>query len=79
MGSYYGLAWNPHGTYAKELTFLMRHVGFTPLEAIKCATNTGAEILPIQRIQNCGGWQADCETASRGAVIYPLLLASIFH
>jgi imidazolonepropionase-like amidohydrolase len=44
MGGDYGFAWNPHGTYAKELTFFVRYVGFSPLEVIKCATKTGAEI-----------------------------------
>ncbi len=45
MGGDYGFAWNPHGDYAKELTFFVRHVGFSPLETITCATKTGAEIL----------------------------------
>lgn len=45
MGGDYGFAWNPHGDYAKELTFFVRHVGFTPLEVITCATKTGAEIM----------------------------------
>jgi imidazolonepropionase-like amidohydrolase len=45
MGGDYGFAWNPHGDYAKELTFFVSYVGFTPLETIKCATKTGAEIL----------------------------------
>jgi imidazolonepropionase-like amidohydrolase len=45
MGGDYGFAWNPHGDYAKELTFFVKHVGFTPLETITCATKTGAEIL----------------------------------
>src|SRR5262249_10571815 len=45
MGGDYGFAWNPHGTYAKELTFFVRHVGFTPLETITCATKSGAEIM----------------------------------
>jgi imidazolonepropionase-like amidohydrolase len=45
MGGDYGFAWNPHGTYAKELTFFVKHVGLTPLEVLKCATRTGAEIL----------------------------------
>jgi imidazolonepropionase-like amidohydrolase len=45
MGGDYGFAWNPHGDYAKELTFFVRHVGFTPLETIGCATRTGAEIM----------------------------------
>jgi imidazolonepropionase-like amidohydrolase len=45
MGGDYGFAWNPHGTYAKELTFFVNYVGFTPLETIMCATKTGAEIM----------------------------------
>jgi imidazolonepropionase-like amidohydrolase len=45
MGGDYGFAWNPHGGYAKELTFFVRSVGFTPLETITCATKTGAEIM----------------------------------
>jgi imidazolonepropionase-like amidohydrolase len=45
MGGDYGFAWNPHGDYAKELTFFVRHVGLAPLEVLTCATRTGAEIL----------------------------------
>lgn len=45
MGGDYGFAWNPHGDYAKELAFFVNHVGFTPLETIRCATKTGAEIM----------------------------------
>jgi imidazolonepropionase-like amidohydrolase len=45
MGGDYGFAWNPHGTYARELTFFVRHVGFRPLDVIRCATKTGAEIM----------------------------------
>ena len=45
MGGDYGFAWNPHGDYAKELTFFVKHVGFTPLETIRCGTKTGAEIM----------------------------------
>ncbi len=45
MGGDYGFGWNPHGDYARELTFFVREVGFTPLEVIMCATKTGAEIM----------------------------------
>jgi len=45
MGGDFGFAWNPHGDYAKELSFFVNYVGFTPLETIMCATKTGAEIL----------------------------------
>ncbi len=48
MGGDYGFAWNPHGDYAKELTFFVNYVGLKPLEVLKCATRTGAEILGRQ-------------------------------
>jgi imidazolonepropionase-like amidohydrolase len=45
MGGDYGFGWNPHGDYARELTFFVRYVGLTPLEVLTCATRTGAEIM----------------------------------
>ena len=45
MGGDYGFGWNPHGNYARELTFFVRQVGFTPIEVIMCATKTGSEIM----------------------------------
>jgi imidazolonepropionase-like amidohydrolase len=45
MGGDYGFGWNPHGDYARELTFFVRDVGLTPLEVITCVTKTGAEIM----------------------------------
>jgi imidazolonepropionase-like amidohydrolase len=45
MGGDYGFAWNPHGTYARELTFFVKYVGLSPLQVITCATRTGAEIM----------------------------------
>lgn len=45
MGGDYGFAWNPHGDYAKELSFFVNYVGFSPLQVLTCATKTGAEIM----------------------------------
>jgi imidazolonepropionase-like amidohydrolase len=45
MGGDYGFAWNPHGDYAKELSFFVEHVGFSALYVIKFAIKTGAEIM----------------------------------
>ncbi|HEX7899243.1 MAG TPA: amidohydrolase family protein [Planctomycetota bacterium] len=45
LGGDYGFAWNPHGDYARELTFFVKTVGFTPTQVLVCATKTGAEIL----------------------------------
>src|SRR5207248_3114010 len=49
MGGDFGFAWNRHGDYAKELTFFVKYVGFSPLEVITCATKTGAEIMGRQK------------------------------
>src|SRR5581483_5286910 len=45
MGGDYGFAWTPHGDYARELAFFVDYVGLSPLEVIRCATKTGAEIM----------------------------------
>jgi imidazolonepropionase-like amidohydrolase len=45
MGGDYGFAWNPHGDYARELSFFVNYVGFSPLEVLTCATKNGAKIL----------------------------------
>jgi imidazolonepropionase-like amidohydrolase len=45
MGGDYGFAWNPHGDYAKELSFFVHYVGLSPLDVLTCATKTGAEIM----------------------------------
>ena len=44
LGGDYGFAWNPHGDYAKELSFFVNYVGFSVEETLMCATKTGAEI-----------------------------------
>lgn len=45
MGGDYGFVRNPHGVYARELSFFVSYVGLTPLEVLRCATQTGAEIM----------------------------------
>jgi len=45
MGGDYGFAWNPHGDYAKELSFFVKYVGFTALETLHAATQVGAQIM----------------------------------
>ncbi len=45
MGGDYDVAWNPHGDYARELSFFVNYVALDPIEVITCATRTGAEIM----------------------------------
>ncbi|HYF01602.1 MAG TPA: amidohydrolase family protein, partial [Planctomycetota bacterium] len=49
LGGDFGFAWNPHGEYAKEITFFVKTVGLSPLRALSCATKTGAEILGLEK------------------------------
>lgn len=45
VGGDFGFAWNPHGEYAREISFFVNYAGIGPLETLSCATKTGAEIL----------------------------------
>lgn len=49
IGGDFGFAWNPHGNYAREMTCMVKYVGLDPLFVLKCATQTGAEILGIDQ------------------------------
>ncbi len=44
-GGDFGFAWNPHGEYAKDIQVFVDVIGFTPLEAITCATRNGAQLM----------------------------------
>jgi imidazolonepropionase-like amidohydrolase len=47
-GGDFGFAWNPHGEYAKDIQVFVDVIGFTPLEALTCATRHGAELMRMQ-------------------------------
>jgi imidazolonepropionase-like amidohydrolase len=47
-GGDFGFAWNPHGEYAKDIQVFVDVIGFTPLEAIVCASRRGAELMRMQ-------------------------------
>ena len=44
-GGDYGFMWNPHGNNARDLTYFVDLLGFTPMEAIVGATKLGGEIM----------------------------------
>jgi imidazolonepropionase-like amidohydrolase len=44
-GGDYGFMWNPHGANARDLTYFVELLGFTPMEAIVGATRWGGEIM----------------------------------
>jgi imidazolonepropionase-like amidohydrolase len=45
MGGDYGFAFTPHCQNARDLEFFVRYLGFTPAEAIRCATMYGGQIM----------------------------------
>jgi len=44
-GGDYGFKWNPHGNNARDLSFFVDLLGFTPMEALVGATKLGGEIM----------------------------------
>ena len=44
-GGDYGFAFNPHYQNARDLELFVKHLGFTPMEAIRCATMYGGQIF----------------------------------
>lgn len=44
-GGDYGFKWNPHGRNARDLSMFVEYFGFTPLEAIRAATEWGGELM----------------------------------
>jgi imidazolonepropionase-like amidohydrolase len=46
-GGDYGFLWNPHGRNARDLTYFVDLLGFTPLEAIVAATRWGGELMQM--------------------------------
>jgi imidazolonepropionase-like amidohydrolase len=60
-GGDYGFAWNPHGTYARDLELFVDVLGFTPMETLVAATRMGGEIMgrPHELGQLKPGYLAD--------------------
>jgi imidazolonepropionase-like amidohydrolase len=60
-GGDYGFAWNPHGTYARDLLLFVDVLGFTPSETLVAATRLGGEIMgrPDELGQIKPGYLAD--------------------
>jgi imidazolonepropionase-like amidohydrolase len=45
FGGDYGFAFTPHCQNARDLEFFVKYLGFTPGEAIRCATKYGGQIM----------------------------------
>jgi imidazolonepropionase-like amidohydrolase len=56
-GGDFGFGWNPHGEYAKDIQVFVDVIGFSPLEAIGCATKRASELMR---------WTKDVGTLEKG-------------
>ncbi|KAI1868208.1 hypothetical protein JX265_007031 [Neoarthrinium moseri] len=61
-GGDYGFAWTPHGTYARDLEYFVKLLGFTPHEAVIAATAGVAKLMrrPAELGKIQPGYYADC-------------------
>lgn len=48
IGGDYGFAWTPHGTNARDLSHFVKWFGYTPEEALVCATINGAQAMRME-------------------------------
>jgi imidazolonepropionase-like amidohydrolase len=48
IGGDYGFAWTPHGTNARDLHHFVKWFGYSPEEALLCATRNGARAMQME-------------------------------
>lgn len=63
IGGDYGFAWSKNGTNARDLEFFVKYYGYTPAEALRCATQNGGALMMSGRDEKLGeikeGYLAD--------------------
>ena len=59
IGGDYGFAWTPQGTNARDIEHFVKLFGYSPSEALQCATRIGGELMGMQVGQLKEGWLAD--------------------
>ncbi|HKY90390.1 MAG TPA: amidohydrolase family protein, partial [Nevskiaceae bacterium] len=47
IGGDYGFAWSPNGTNARDLGFFMKYYGYSPADALRCATANGGAMMTM--------------------------------
>jgi imidazolonepropionase-like amidohydrolase len=54
IGGDYGFAWTPQGTNARDIEHFVKIFGYSPSEALQCATRIGGELmgLPVGTVQD---------------------------
>ena len=63
IGGDYGFAWSKHGTNARDIGFFVDYYGYTPAEALRCATRNGGLLMTMESNEKLGeikeGYLAD--------------------
>jgi imidazolonepropionase-like amidohydrolase len=59
IGGDYGFAHTPHGENAHDIAHFVNHLGYSPQEALVCATRHGAALMGIEAGQVREGFLAD--------------------
>jgi imidazolonepropionase-like amidohydrolase len=63
IGGDYGFAWSKHGTNARDISLFVEYYGYSPAEALRCATRNGGLLMTMQSNDKLGeikeGYLAD--------------------
>ena len=54
IGGDYGFAWSKNGTNARDLEFFVKYYGYTPAQALRCATQHGGALMMMGREDKLG-------------------------
>jgi imidazolonepropionase-like amidohydrolase len=59
IGGDYGFAWAPQGTNARDIEHFVKLFGYSPAEALQCATKVGGEMMGLELGLVQSGYLAD--------------------
>ncbi|TAL00008.1 MAG: amidohydrolase family protein [Rhodospirillaceae bacterium] len=63
IGGDYGFAWSRHGTNSRDIGLFVKYFGYTPAEALQCATRNGGALMTMGQNEKLGevreGYLAD--------------------
>ncbi len=63
IGGDYGFAWSPNGTNARDVGFFVKYFGYSPAQALVCATSNGGAMMTMGSDEKLGmlkpGYLAD--------------------
>jgi imidazolonepropionase-like amidohydrolase len=54
IGGDYGFAWSRHGTNSRDIGFFIQYYGYSPVEALKCATRNGGLLMTMGSDEKLG-------------------------